>query len=197
MVRKYKRVSGRKKWTTANLRAAIKAVRSDGLSVRRAASDHGIPRQTLNRHLMHSEEVKQLGRYSTIFTEQQENELVQHVLSLEKSFYGLTTTEIRKLAFDLAEKNNIPHPFNKSVGLAGYDWLAGFRKRHPELTLRTPEATSVARAQGFNKPAVDRYYDMLEETVTTGKFDPCRIYNVDETSVLTVRFVVLLELEIY
>ena len=122
--------------------------------------------------------MQHLGRYATVFSEQQEQELIQHVLDFEKSFYGMTTTEIRKLAYDLAVKNNIP--------LAGPDWLDGFRKRHPEISLRIPEATSVARAQGFNRVAVSRFFDILQDALENGQFSASRIYNVDETSVLTV-----------
>ena len=44
---------------------------------------------------------------------------------------------------------------------AGDGWVRGFLNRHPELTLRKPEPTSIARATGFNKPQVQRFFDLL------------------------------------
>ncbi|KAG5894421.1 hypothetical protein JTB14_019791 [Gonioctena quinquepunctata] len=69
---------------------------------------------------------------------------------------------------------------------AGYDWLKGFRHRHPDIALRAPESTSTARASAFNKTIVEKYYSVLKVIQKT-KNHPChRIYNVDETSVSTV-----------
>jgi hypothetical protein len=45
------------------------------------------------------------------------------------------------LAFQLAEKNNVVHKFNKINGMAGLDWLKGFLLRHPYITYRKPEAS--------------------------------------------------------
>lgn len=162
MVRHYKRVSGRKSWTQKNLEAAIEAVET-GTPINRAASEHSIPRNTLKRYLLPSskppeEQDNILGRYKTIFTQQQEKELVDYILDMEKTFYGVTPREIRSMAFQLATANGIDHPFDKKTELAGVDWLHGFRKRHPELSLRTPEATSAARAQGFNEVAVNGFF---------------------------------------
>ena len=71
--------------------------------------------------------------------------------------------------------------------MAGKDWVACFRKRHPNITLRTPEATSMARAQGFNKTNVNTFFNILK-TVQDNHFHPAhRIYNVDETGLLTVQ----------
>lgn len=189
MVRNYKRLTDRQRWTKVNLTSAMRAVNHDGVSVKRAAKEHGIPRQTLVRYLKLApqQKVRLAGSYSTVFSEEEEAELVQHILKLEVSFYGVTAREVRSLAFQLAEKNGKTHPFSKEKQLAGVDWLIGFRKRNPKLSFRSPEATSAARAQGFNRISVNKFYDVLEKEFETGMFSPSRIYNVDETSVVTVR----------
>uniref|UniRef100_A0A1E1WPD5 HTH CENPB-type domain-containing protein n=1 Tax=Pectinophora gossypiella TaxID=13191 RepID=A0A1E1WPD5_PECGO len=60
--------------------------------------------------------------------------------------------------------------------MAGRDWVECFLKRHPELTLRQSAATSLARAIGFNKVQVDRFYENLKELYEKQKFKPNRIY---------------------
>lgn len=127
-----------------------------------------------------------MGRYKNVFNEHQETELVDHILSMEKRFYGVTARDVRSLAYQLAERNHINHRFNRRSKLAGLDWLYYFRKRHPELALRSPEATSAARAQAFNKPTVDDFFDKLGKVLESENFSPSQMYNVDETSVLTV-----------
>lgn len=72
--------------------------------------------------------------------------------------YGLTTIYLRRIALQLAEKNNIAHKFSQTKQIAGVDWLQGFRKRHPQITLRTPKATSAIRARGFNKTVVSNFF---------------------------------------
>lgn len=70
--------------------------------------------------------------------------------------------------------------------MAGYDWYRCFMKRHPELSLRKPEATSIARAMGFNKVVVSQFYELLGGLLDTYKFSADRIYNCDETGISSV-----------
>lgn len=95
------------------------------------------------------------------FNSQQKKELVQHIINMEQRLFGLTSSDCRSLAIQLVVKNKIKHPFNVESQLA-QDWLHGFRQRHPELSQRTPEATSAARAAGFNYVAVSNFFDILQ-----------------------------------
>ncbi|XP_055526485.1 uncharacterized protein LOC129719107 [Wyeomyia smithii] len=90
------------------------------------------------------------------------------------------------MAFDLAEKNKLNHPFNREARLAGCDWFYGFLKRNPTVSMRSPEGTSAARARAFNKPSVDQFFNVLENKLYTTSYKPSQIYNVDETGVFTV-----------
>ena len=72
-------------------------------------------------------------------------------------FYGLSVTDLRSLTFELAERNSIEHPFNTSQTLAGISWTSCFMKRHPQPSLRSPEATSLSRLAGFNEVQIGRF----------------------------------------
>lgn len=68
--------------------------------------------------------------------------------------YGLTKQDIVLLAYQLAVKNNIAHPFSVDKEKFSVDWSNGVRKCHPDAALRSPELTSSACARAFNKPVV-------------------------------------------
>jgi len=59
--------------------------------------------------------------------------------------------------------------------------------RHTNLTLRTPESTSLMRAVGFNKSQVQHFLNNLEELIKQYNFSTFNIYNCDETGVSCVQ----------
>lgn len=170
---------------------ALSAIERGDFGLNAAARSYGIPKATLSRHeksqnLFANGAVKYHGQSCTL-TQAMEQELVSHCLELEAMYFGLRVDDLRRLAFDLAEANGLQHNFNKNEKMAGKKWYYAFMRRHPELSLREPENTSIARAQGFNKPRVESFFEMLGKIFDEEKLTADRLFNMDETSLSTVQ----------
>lgn len=188
MPRNYKRKSNRGEWSEDSMNKALDAVKN-GMPYKTASKQFSVPVMTLKRRVKGKNKVavdaiKYLGGKKTVFTADQEIDLVNHIKDMETRMYGLTRQDVLSLAYQLAVKNNIPHPFQREK--AGYDWLRGFRQRHSDITLRAPESTSAARARAFNKPVVDKFFSVLKSIQQNKNHPPHRIFNVDETGLSTV-----------
>ncbi|XP_072377872.1 uncharacterized protein [Diabrotica undecimpunctata] len=182
---KRKRSTNKFSWTDDQMQAALKAIEERRYGLTEAARQFNIPVTTLQNRVSRGFYKGRLGA-NTLFSNEQEEEMSRHLLTLSKIFYGLTPIQLRKEAFAYAEKLNLKHSFNREKQEASKDWLYGFMSRHPELGFRKPEATSLNRIQGFNKDQVSRFYDNLGKLYDEYKFPPTRIFNVDETGITNV-----------
>ena len=187
----YKRKTNRQTWCEINMTKAIEAVRKKEMGLKRASKQYKVPRTTLQRRCRlrggaNKAAKKGMVGLKRVVNEAMENEIVQHVKFMEGMLFRFTRTQIRQLAFEYAEVNGIQNTFNGEKE-AGLHWLNDFMARHKdELSLRTPDATSAARARGFNAVSVGRFFTLLEQLQALHSFTPDRIYNVDETGVSTV-----------
>ncbi|XP_031328883.1 uncharacterized protein LOC116159925 [Photinus pyralis] len=145
----------------------------------------GIAESTLRKRLKSGTVPTSLGRYKTIFSKEEEQELAQQVRDLDKMFYGLTKKGLQIATYKFAVLNNVPNTFNKVKQMAGETWIVGFCQRH-NITLRQPEKCSMGRVMGFNKTQVQRFFDNLKELYEKRKYIPERIFNMDETGLSTV-----------
>ncbi|XP_004206839.2 uncharacterized protein LOC101241640 [Hydra vulgaris] len=116
-----------------------------------------------------------------IFTNKEETSLSDYLLRASKLHYGLSTKTTRKLAYEFAMtlSKRIPKSW-KSLQIAVKQWLRGFVLRRNELSLRNPEAASMARATAFNCNTVGEFFTNLKDVCLRHKFQPQNIYNVDE-----------------
>ena len=95
---------------------------------------------------------------STILT-RKEDKLCQYCLDMADMGYGLTIEDIKVVAYCIAASSGRSHPFKQ--GSAGRDWYEGFLRRHPQLSLRKPEALSYAKAKNANVKMVEDFYAKL------------------------------------
>lgn len=173
------------RWKNEDKEEALAKLSQGVIGFNEAHRKYGIPKPTLRRQFKGLNKNVKFGR-SKDMSENMEQELVVHVLKLEANFFGLTATDLRRLAYQLAEKYNLPHRFNREKKIAGKKWYHKFMTDNPCLSLRIPEATSVARAKAFNKECVNKFFDKYKSILDEYKFTANQIYNVDEIGLSTV-----------
>lgn len=120
-----------------------------------------------------------------MLTTQQEKEFAKYLIAASEINFGLTKREVQTFAYQFAKKVQVKYPVEWDKHLsASDDWYYGFKHRHPELSLRTPQQISINRAKGFNRESVKLFYDNLE-SIYEGVKDE-QIWNMDETGCPTV-----------
>jgi hypothetical protein len=91
------------------------------------------------------------------------------------------------MAFQLAIRNGLNHPFNEEKSAARRKWLRSFLKRRPILSVRTPEGISAARVKGFTSENVAGFFDIYESELRKVNHQTHWLFNVDETGITTVQ----------
>ena len=146
-------MSKRTKYNAKDMARAQEMIR-DGASLPKVSEWTKIPVRSLRRHknqVPGSSVVQGQLLNRLVFSPDQERQLAAYITECVHRFYGLTALEARRLAAEFAAKcipeEKMPSSW-ASTKCAGKDWLRGFLKRN-DLSLRTPEATSMARARGL------------------------------------------------
>jgi len=180
---------------------AVRNVNINKVSIRKTALEFKINYRTLARYCKKIPEKEQLDtkivtptvdvgyiKNRMVFNETIESQLESYILRASDIYFDLSPKEIRTLAYQLAFENslNIPQSWTKNK-LAGSDWFSSFLKRHPTLSIRTPEPTSLARVSSFNRTNVNSFFDNLSTIMSRHFFQAHEIWNMDETGVTTVQ----------
>ncbi|XP_022823880.1 uncharacterized protein LOC111354574 [Spodoptera litura] len=108
----HKRKSTRKSWSQEDMNEAIKAVKENKMGWLLASKHFNVPKATRRRHYYRTP--VNLGRFKPTFNAEMEKALIDHMLEFESRLFGFNTTEIRKLAFEFAEKLGLDHRFDKN-----------------------------------------------------------------------------------
>ena len=149
----------RRQWDLESMIRAVNAVKVDGEALRKASREYGVPAATLKRRVDGLLAVDARLGPSTVLTREEEDKLYQYCLDMADMGYGLTIEDIKVVGYRIVAGSGRSHPFKE--GSTGRDWYEGFLRRHPQLSLRKPEALSYARAKNANAKMVEDFYAKL------------------------------------
>jgi hypothetical protein len=153
----------RKNWDPSRMKTATEAVRNKEMGNMKASRVFNVPQTTLQRYVKDrqkspSEAIKKkLGRKQVLPCEA-ENDLAEHCLLMERRFFGLTRPDVMRVAYQHAVRNGIKNQFCNTNEKAGSKWLKNFLHRHQEITVRTSEGLSVARARALTPESVAQFF---------------------------------------
>ena len=166
--------------------AAVNSVLEEGYGLREAARLHNVPIETLRRRITGSVKLDGKPGPATVLTDEEEDRVAQYLLKMSEMGFGLTKEAVMGIAFSIASKSGRKHPFQN--GPAGRAWFDGFMRRHPHLTIRTPQSLSYCRAVSANEETISDFFGKLGSIY--GKLNlvskPMQIYNSDEMGVTIV-----------
>lgn len=162
-------------WTAESLRRAISDI-DEGVSIRAASRNHGIPASSLRDHLMGRTVGRHRGRPGVLSSEE-EGLLVQWVSKMQDIGHPVTITQCRLKVAEITQFRATPF----QNGVPGQGWVKWFRRRHPELTLRHSQGLEAGRARGLCPDSVASFYANLSLLYDTHGYGAHQVWNCDES----------------
>ena len=152
-------------------------VRQGRLSIRRAAESYQVPRSTLSDRVTGRVSEGSHSGPSRYLSDEEEAELVHFLVGSASVGYAKTKKDV------LAIVSRIIEAKGGAKSTVSHGWWESFRKRHPNLTLRTAEKLSYARYVSTDPDIINQYFDLLKDTLMNNKLldRPAQIFNCDET----------------
>jgi len=171
----------RKMWTEEAMDNATKDVLEGTMSVRRAAVEYDIPSSTLHDHISGKVSAGAVSGAPRYLDEEEEKELVDFLLGCAEVGYPKTVKEVRIIVGKIIAKKHKQE--NGTTAPVSHGWWEKFQRRHQELSLRSSESLSQRRAMAMNPGVLNRYFDLLEDTVKGNDLHkrPALIFNCDES----------------
>ena len=172
------RMGPRRQWSDEDMQNAITAVEQNGISLRHASEMYGVPRTTLHDHVTGRVEHGVLPGPKPYLSKEEEEELVSFCVRCASIGYPHTRYQIMALVQQILESKGIQACISDG-------WWERFKRRNPKINLRVAAPLSFARAIATDRDVLDRYYDLLEDTLkANGIFNNAsRIFNCDETGI--------------
>ena len=175
--RQSQRPAAYKLWTEEKIRLACEAVKAEGYTYRRVELEFSVPKSTIRDRISGKTLPGATSGPERYLTDTEEQELVHFIKECAQVGYAKTRKQIIATV-ELALKEKRGPDTSITPG-----WWYSFKGRHPELTIRTAEKLTYARAVAQDQSVLDHYFDLLEQTMLANELISfsSRIFNVDES----------------
>lgn len=119
-----------------------------------------------------------------LLTDEMEQKLIQWIDSSRDLAQPPDVFMIRHKAQRLHyAANQKPLRDENRLTIASEHWWTGFKKRHPNYSLRTPQQLDIARARATQPEIINHFYALLKHELDAYGFMPHQIWAADETGV--------------
>ena len=151
---------------------------SKGMSVSRAAKEHGVPRSTLHDRKLGNVIHGTNPGVKPYLDKTEEAELTEYIITVGQIGFGKTRKQIKGIAEKVATEKKALRKDKITNG-----WFNSFIKRDPELSLRKGDSTCQTRMNAMsNRTAIEQYFAVLKECLEKEGLlnKPAQIYNFDD-----------------
>ncbi|XP_066285774.1 uncharacterized protein [Branchiostoma lanceolatum] len=172
-----------REWVEDDVQNALREVRLEQKSVYAASKAYNLPRSTLDDRFKerHGDKV---GRRTKLEPEDEET-LVRYSMYMAGKGFPLTAGVMKVLAKEIDKESSKKRGEDPRFGgkTPGKRWWSGFRLRHPQISLRSPDRLDRARAAMSNPNTFSNHFAKLDELLTKHSLHqrPFLVYNADET----------------
>ena len=159
--------------TSENWLAAFNLI-DEGNKIAAVARGLNVARSTLSmRYNNKDSSVTSLGK-PIVIPAAIEKKLVDHLLFSSDAGYSYTKSDLQKFARQIGKEAGIPvETFN-----AGDDWYYSFLSRNPTVANRSSKKMNGARASGFNRPLIMKWFAATK--LIFPQYKPEEIFNLDD-----------------
>ena len=163
-------------YSTVAMEKAYEAAVTGTMSVRKAAEEYGVPRSTLHEKVTGKVALQVRSGAKNYLTDEEEASLVEFLIGCASIGYAKSRKDVLAIAQQIISTRKPGVEITKG-------WWDSFRRRHPEVSLRQAEPLSYARAAANNPKIIEKYFDLLAETIEINGLTqrPGQIFNCDET----------------
>jgi len=167
-----------KSWSEAEMFDALTAI-ADGMPIRAAAREWGIPESTLRTRLNGAQSHRDASSHLRVLSDDQEDELVQFIINQSVLGLALTRFEVRAMAARLASSSLDARPLGRS-------WFSSFILRHPMLKSRKSQRVEAIRLRASSKENIEPWLALLQLDIVRA-IKPANRWNADEGGIMEAR----------